>query len=293
MKIGLGTVQFGMPYGVSNTVGMTGPDEVKRILRYSEGRGVKILDTAAAYGASEKTLGRSLSKTSSFNIVTKTFPLKSDFVDFESIALLDQRFNESLNKLQREFVYGLLVHQAKDLLKDGADLLVDWLMKQKESGKATKVGVSVYDREMLDLILEEHDIDLVQLPLNILDQRLLADDYLSKLKSAGIEIHVRSVFLQGLLLMEPNKLPPYFYSIKDHMVELRSFMKQLGLSPLEAAIGFVSSIEEVDSVICGVNTLKQLEEIVACSEVQVSVESFRTFAINDKSILDPSQWRLS
>jgi len=293
MKIGLGTVQFGMPYGVSNTMGMTGEDEVRRILDYAALQGIRMLDTAASYGESEKVLGRLLPAGTSFQVVTKTAPVKSDCVDDQAVASIGQIFERSLDNLHRDSVYGLLVHQAKELMKQGGERLASWLMEQKSSGKTAKVGASVYDRETLDMILENYAIDLVQVPLNILDQRLLADGYLSELKAAGIEIHVRSAFLQGLLLMHPEEMPPYFSGIKGHMVKLRNFMDEQGFSSIEAAIGFVSSIKEVDSVICGVNTLAQLEEIVACSGTEVSAELCQRFAITDKEIIDPSQWRFA
>jgi len=293
MKIGLGTVQFGMPYGVSNTAGMTGEDEVRRILDYAALQGIRMLDTAAAYGESEKTLGCILPAGSSFHIVTKTAPVRSNYVDDQAVASIGQIFECSLKNLHRDSVYGLLIHQAKDLLKQGGERLASWLMEQKSSGKTTKVGVSVYDRETLDAILERNTVDLVQLPLNILDQRLLADGYLSGLKAAGIEIHARSAFLQGLLLMAPEKMPPYFSGIKAHMTELRNFMDGQGLSSIEAAIGFVTSIKEVDSVICGVNTLVQLEEIIACAGTEVPTGLCERFAITDEEIIDPSQWCLA
>jgi len=293
MKIGLGTVQFGMPYGVSNTTGIPGEDEVRRILDYAALQGIRMLDTAAAYGKSEKTLGRLLPSGAPFQVVTKTAPVKSDCVDDQAVASIGQKFELSLKNLHRDSVYGLLIHQAKDLLKQGGERLASWLMEQKASGKTAKVGVSVYDRRTLDVVLKSLAIDLVQLPMNILDQRLLADGYLSELKAAGIEVHVRSAFLQGLLLMDPEEMPPYFSGIKTHMSKLKNFMAEQELSSLEAAIGFISSIKEVDSVICGVNTLKQLEAIVACSETKVSTGLFAKFAITDEKIIDPSQWHLA
>ncbi len=293
MKIGLGSAQFGMSYGVSNTMGMTGEGEIGRILDYATSQGIRMLDTASGYGESEKVLGRLLPAKTSFRIITKIRPVKSESVDDVAMASIDQGFSSSLKHLHQNSVYGLLLHQARDVLKEGGAKLFAWLLEQKLSGKTAKIGVSVYDRETLDAILENHVLDIVQLPLNILDQRLLGDGYLSKLKAANIEIHVRSVFLQGLLLMEPESLPSYFSGIRTHMCRLQEFMSDCGLQPIEAAIGFVSSIDEVDSVVCGVNTFSQLKEVVKFSETTVPVESFKRFSITDENILDPSQWRLA
>lgn len=210
MKIGLGTVQFGLPYGVSNATGMTDEIEVGRILDYAGSRGVRVLDTAAAYGKSEEVLGYRLPAAALFHIVTKTSPFRGNCIDDSAITAIDQRFKSSLENLRRNAVYGLLVHHAGDMLKEGGERLAAWLIEQKVSGKAVKVGVSVYDRDTLDAILQKIDIDMVQLPLNIFDQRFLANGYLAELKAAGIEIHVRSAFLQGLLLMEPSTLPSFF-----------------------------------------------------------------------------------
>ena len=291
MKIGLGTVQFGLPYGVSNTIGRTEEDEVGRILDYARSHGVRVLDTAAAYGDSEEVLGRFLSSNSSFRVVTKTLPIKGAAVDSEAVASVGQRFETSLRNLRQDAIYGLLLHRAGDVLKPGGDSLAAWLTAQKASGRVSKVGVSAYDRETLDSVLDRCPIDIVQLPLNILDQRLLADGYLAQLKAAGIEIHVRSAFLQGLLLMHPEEMPPYFSDIKPHMVELRAFMASHGLSPLEATLGFVSSLDEVDSVVCGVNSLEQLHEIVFAVGKSVPRELFRGFAIDEERIINPSMWQ--
>jgi aryl-alcohol dehydrogenase-like predicted oxidoreductase len=293
MKIGLGTVQFGLPYGVSNTTGRTEADEVGRILEYAESSGICVLDTAAAYGDSEKVLGRFISGNSAFRVVTKTLPIKGDIVDSEAVASVEQRFETSLKNLGQASIYGLLLHRADDLLKPGGGELASWLAAQKVSGKVSKVGVSVYERRTLDAILDKHAIDVVQLPLNILDQRLLANGYLAELKAAGIEIHVRSAFLQGLLLMHPDEMPPYFSGIQAHMRCLKQFIEDQGLSSIEAALGFVSSIDEVDSVVCGVNTIEQLKEIVACATTSVDAAAYKEFAISDEKVLDPSQWQLA
>ncbi len=288
MKLGLGTVQFGMDYGISNTIGETDPNEVSRILTYASEQGVHFLDTANTYGNSEETLGKAISAPNLFSIVTKTPPVQSDAVGLKEIRALDDAFHLSLEKLGEQSVYSLMVHHAKDLLLDGGELLFGKMQEYVKSGLIGKIGVSVYGREMLDLILERYPVDLVQVPINVFDQRLLEANYLSEIRKTGIEIHARSVFLQGLLLME--HLPAYFSPIKDHFSTYKTHLNSLGLSLLEGALGFVHSLDEVDVVLCGVNNLQQLKEIMLATNVQINTQDFSCFALQDEAAINPARW---
>lgn len=293
MKLGLGTVQFGLDYGVSNSAGMTPEAEVARILGLAAGKGVRILDTATGYGNSEEVLGRTLPTQHRFAIVTKTPAQRADETGDAYIARVEESFRRSLSKLGQEELYGVLVHRAEDLLSVQGERLMAVLLELKQQGLVEKVGVSVYNAAQIDAVMARHSVELVQLPVSVLDQRLIASGHLVALKRAGVEIHSRSAFLQGLLLMPPENLPAYFSPIRDHLSCYRDYLESFGLTPLQAALGFVLGLPELDHVILGVNTAAQLQEVLAARAVQVDAHAMTQFALTDLAMLDPSRWHLN
>lgn len=292
MKIGLGAVQFGVDYGISNKDGKTSTTEVMAILDAARELGVRVIDTASLYGDSEEVLGRSMSPDSRFDIVTKTPQFAKQSLGETEAQHLEDIFRSSLLKLRRPSVYGLLIHRVDDLFVPGGTLLMDRLLKLKQSGLVGKIGVSVYSERQIDEVLGRFPIDLIQLPINVLDQRLLQSCHLQKLKRAGVEIHARSVFLQGLLLMELQSVPDYFNDIRERLESYHRFIEARELTPIQAALGFVANVPEIDHVICGVNNHQQLQEICAAAQVKVRCEDYAAFAIMDEAIVNPALWRL-
>lgn len=293
MKIGLGAVQFGLNYGISNYQGKTLPSEVGSILVAAQELGVRVIDTASLYGESEEVLGRCMPQGALFDIVTKTPQFgKSELCEADAQHLQDV-FETSLAKLGYASVYGLLIHKADDLLVPGGSLLMDRLVQLKQAGLVNKIGVSVYTERQIDDVLARFSVDLVQLPVSILDQRLINSGHLQKLKQAGVEIHARSVFLQGLLLMRPDEVPAYFDSVRGELAVYHQFIASRGLTPVQAALGFVTAIDEIDCVICGVNSRQQLEEICMAADTPVGIADFANFSVTDESIVNPARWRIS
>lgn len=291
MKLGLGAVQFGMGYGISNSEGQTPSEEVAKILEVAHGRGIRMLDTAALYGASEEVLGHYLPRFSDFMLVTKTPQFNKPLIEARDVEVLEQTFKASLSKLGQPSVYGLLIHNADDLLAGNGRLLFESMANLREKGLVSKIGVSVYTAEQIDHILARFAIDLIQLPISVLDQRLIRSGHLARLKDRGVEVHVRSVFLQGLLLMEPDNLPPYFEQIRPHLKRYRQAISSHGLSPIKAALSFVTGLAEVDVALVGVNNHRQLLEILAQTEDVPQFDSFGEFAIDDVAIVNPANWK--
>jgi aryl-alcohol dehydrogenase-like predicted oxidoreductase len=290
-RIGLGTVQFGLEYGISNTVGRTPSEEVTAILRFAESVGVQVLDTAPAYGESERILGTCLSENASFfRTVTKTPHLPENLSNEEKKRLLEKTFRSSLQNLALEKIYGILVHNAQDILGSDGARLWHLLESFRDQGFVEKIGVSVYDEIELQQAFELFPLELVQIPLNIFDQRLFQSGMLKKLKNARVEIHGRSCFLQGLLLMSPETLPPQFESVREMLRHLRELQQKHGLTPLEAALGFALGVDELDTVVVGVNTLMQFQEILASARALPS-ELFSGFAVVDTTIVEPRRWK--
>ena len=206
MKLALGTVQFGLPYGISNQSGKVMREDVKRILALSRASGINTIDTAIAYGDSEACLGAA--GIEGFNIITK-LPTIPERVADVGYWVRDQ-VHASLHRLGLQTAYGLLMHQPKQLLGLKGKAVVQALERLKVEGVMQKIGVSIYSPTELDPVFEACQIDLVQAPFNLIDQRLNTTGWLQKLHNAGVEVHTRSTFLQGLLLMPSTMIPEKF-----------------------------------------------------------------------------------
>jgi len=291
MKIGLGAVQFGVDYGVSNTHGKTTKHEVSQILQFAYENGISVIDTATSYGSSENILGEVVTNDD-WRFVTKTPHFSDNSLNSTHVNQLKESFNQSLFNLRKKNIYGLLLHSCDDLLKPGGELIFREMERLREIGMVKKIGVSAYSSKQIAAILGKFNIDIIQLPINIFDQHLFVDGWLEKLKNKNVEIHARSTFLQGLLLMPKTSIPTYFLPIKEKIELFSKSAQELSLSKLELALGFVQSIDGIDKVIVGVNTVDQLREIIRSTKVKVDFKQFVNLAINDSNYVDPSKWKL-
>ena len=286
-KIALGTVQFGIDYGVNSVDGQVRPEEVKKILSYGRSKNIDLLDAAPAYGNSEKILGRM--DISNFKVVTKTRHFDNTEIKNNDVKLLNNDFHHSLKDLKIDSVYGVLIHNADDLLKPGAEKLFDQLQELKQAEKIVKIGVSVYEHNQLQSILDIFDIDLVQLPFNILDRRMVDTGMLTKLREKNIEVHARSVFLQGLLLMSEKNRPDQFQRWNGLWKLWHEWLSDNHISALEVTIRHAISMPEISRVLVGVDTVDQLKEIIMASPgvlPNIPPEMFT----NDTNLLNPSNW---
>jgi aryl-alcohol dehydrogenase-like predicted oxidoreductase len=291
VRLGLGTAQFGLDYGVSNARGKTAPQEVARILSYARSEGIDLLDTAALYGDSEAAIGAALVPDPSFRIVTKTPVSRAPRIGDAEALELRQTFARSLARLGRPQVYGLLVHAAGDLLKPGGERLWQAMAELKDAGLVAKIGYSVYSGADLEALLGRFQPDLVQVPVNALDQRLVRNGYLAQLKRMGVEVHARSIFLQGLLLLEPQAVPPHMRGSGDELDGYAAFLRQHGLSRLEGALQFIRTVDGVDVALIGVNDEPQLRDCVAAFRGSASAQiDFSVLSCSRDSLLDPSTW---
>jgi len=287
-KLGLGTVQWGVAYGISNQVGRTAPSEVRAILSAAQEAGVKVLDTASLYGEAESVLGAN--QLEAFKIVTKTPRYATPFIEAQHVEQMFESFDRSLEKLAVDRVDGLLAHHAQDILVDGGERLVTGMKRLKDQGRVSKIGVSIYDGEQLDGLLQRFTPDLVQLPLNVFDQRLIHNGWLQRLHDKGVEIHVRSVFLQGLLLMPLEDIPTYFEPIRPALARWHAAAREQGMSLVQAALAFVRDLPEVDHVLVGVESVSQFQ---ACLQDLLTPASFDAagLACDDPAFVNPVMWR--
>lgn len=290
-RIGLGTAQFGASYGISNRHGRPSEAEVAEILARAVESGVGFLDTASGYGEAEALIGRHLPAHHNLRIVTKLPPVAESEIKPGHKHLLMDALTKSLERLKVDRVYGLLAHHASDLAKPGWQYIVEVLHEAHERGWAARIGVSVYDSEELELIQSRLQPMIVQLPLNALDRRLMTSGWLGRLKHSGIEIHARSAFLQGLLLMEPAELPNFFASVRAQIANLRARWSAEGVSALAGCLAFVLQQPEVDAVIVGINRPAELDEIAAAlARIADRAIDFGPAPSIDPIHLDPSRW---
>ena len=276
-KLGLGTVQFGLPYGVSNTSGQVSIEEAGAILERAAGAGIRLLDTAANYGEAEAVLAKL--DTSCFRVVTKTIGLKS------GLEAVVARARQSAETLKADT---LLVHTASDLESTEGHALWAALQDLKTDGVFRKIGISTYVADDPATLAARFKPDVVQLPFSLLDQRLLTDGTLRRLNDLGVEIHARSLFLQGLLFLET--LPPKLHHAAPHLARLRGAIKRAGATPLAAALGFVLSQKEIAFSLVGVTSLEELEEIIAAAGMPLPALDWESFAMTDEVVLTPSLW---
>lgn len=289
-RIGLGTAQWGMDYGVANRDGRTLPEEVASILTAVRAAGLHVLDTAALYGEAELVLGEQ--DLYGLQVVTKTPRYARAPITADDADNLKATLDRSLARLRLPAVYGLLAHHADDLLAPGGERLIDALRDLRDWGKVARIGVSVYDGAQIAALLERFTPDLVQLPLNVFDQRLILDGSLARLAALGVEVHVRSVFLQGLLLMPPDSAPAYFDPWREQLRAWHAVCAARKVQPQQAALAFACDLPEVSCCVIGVQNLTQLEQALAGLD-SVPVFDAVPFACSDPALLNPVNWRLS
>tara|TARA_B100000795_G_C22744350_1_gene416692 strand:+ start:475 stop:1326 length:852 start_codon:yes stop_codon:yes gene_type:complete len=278
-KLALGTVQFGLDYGISNTSGQVSLEEARKVLKLAKEHDIDTLDTASGYGNSEKVLGKI--GVNDFQIVTKTTSLQL------GVDKVLQSFYQSLTDLNATSVDGLLIHNIDETKDKQFDTLYKELDKLKQDKLINKIGFSTYTPDQVDFLLDNFDFDLIQVPFNVFDTRLIDGGQLQALKNKKIEIHARSVFLQGLLLDFKN-LNDYFSKWTTQFNCYQETVKASGLSLLEYALNFALNTSELDKVLVGVDSANQLLDITSSSTLDANLKEF---SINDICLLNPVNWK--
>lgn len=291
MKLGLGAVQFGLDYGVTNTAGKTPAAEVRAILAAATAHGVTTLDTAALYGDSESVLGQQLTRPHNFRIVSKTLHLDAHLPLVEALNVVRTGVRDSLQKLGETKLYALLVHRIDDLLGPAGEALFDELLALREQGLVEKIGASVYAPNEVAELLQRFAIDIVQLPINVLDQRMLESGMLAELRKRHIEIHARSAFLQGVLLDEKNR-PAHLVALQPMLTAFSARLRELGVSPLAGTLGFLNGLDAIDVAICGAPRLIEWQEICRTFATlpKLPPDAFKDLAQSDVHLIDPRHW---
>lgn len=271
-KLGLGTVQFGLPYGISNTSGQTSAEEVGRILQTALEHGITVLDTASAYGNAEMVVGKN--DLSSFRIVSK-------YITASSGKSMEEQLQQSLSDLQVKSLYGYLAHRPAEILNDTAQWKILKEFQQKEL--VQKIGFSLNSTEELEALLNKNFIpDLIQVPYNYIDNRF--ENLMIALKEKGCEVHTRSAFLQGLFFKDTNTLPSFFDVVKPLIKRVQQQTKNIS----GALLHFVAAKPFIDTIIVGVENAQQL--LINTRDLKLGIELEKNTTDIPEQILVPANW---
>ncbi|MFA7252981.1 MAG: aldo/keto reductase [Patescibacteria group bacterium] len=285
MKLALGTVQFGLDYGISNSSGKVEESEVLEILKLAKDSGVDVLDTAYAYGESEQVIGKHLkSHPSDFKVISKV-----PDCNFDSVEIF---VDESLKRLQLKKLYGYLFHNFQ-IYKKNPFALAE-LNHLKNVGKIEKIGFSLYYPSELEEIIDgKITCDIIQIPYSLFDQRF--ESYLRMAKEHGIEIHARSVFLQGLVFKNPRGLDLQFEGIRAKLEKLNALSKNTKMPVSALALNFAILNQYIDKVVIGVDSRDNLRENISdCSlsdQVIKLLPELKKMREDDLNIILPVNWR--
>lgn len=284
-RIALGTAQFGLPYGVANKVGQVSRIEAKSILHHAYIHKIDTIDTAIGYGQSEDCLGEVGVKD--FQIITKLPGVPDGCADIKE--WVEEQLEASLSRLGVRKVYGLLLHQPEQLLGLNGNALYNALKSLKEEGLVKKIGISVYSPSELDLLTNNFHFDLVQAPFNILDRRFFITGWLQRLKDSGVEIHTRSAFLQGLLLLNRVAIPPKFLPWNGLLKKWHDWLDKNSISALQASLAFPLSFSQIDRVVVGVDSKSQLLQILSAESDSMNTH-VPNLSSEDENLINPANW---
>lgn len=281
----LGTVQLGLSYGINNIHGKPSVEEANTILDLAYQSGIHFLDTAEAYGDSQKIIASYLNKNPSknFNILTK-FKAQSD------PSRIQDQIKAFQGLVRNEQLYCFSYHRFLDVEDER---FKEKLMEMKSNKEILKVGVSVYDNEEFEKAIEEKHIDVIQLPFNLLDNWKRRGRLIAKAKSEGKEIHVRSVFLQGIFFKGNESFPDKLKPLVPYIEELRSLSREFEMGMQEMALNYALGFKEIDKVLVGVEKAEQLKQIVGsiekplCEKLATRISEID---VVDSGLVDPRKW---
>lgn len=285
MRLALGTAQFGLSYGIANQDGQVTRPVAKAMLHLAAANGIDTLDTAIAYGDSETCLGEV--GTKGFKLVTKLPAVPDGCAD--ASGWVQEQVAASLARLGVKALYGLLLHRPQQLLEPDGKILYQTLQGLKETGQVQKAGVSIYAPGELEALTPRYRFDLVQAPFNLVDRRLHTSGWLKRLKDADIEIHTRSAFLQGLLLMPQDAIPKKFAAWSDLWSKWHDWLEHHAASAVQACLAFPLSFPEIDRVVVGADSVHQLQQIItaASTDTHIDLPDLRCDAEN---LINPAHW---
>lgn len=284
-RLTLGTAQFGLPYGIANRTGQVTRPEAKKMLQLATGYGIDTLDTAIAYGESETCLGEV--GIQGFKLVTKLPAVPDGCADVSS--WVKEQVAASLSRLGVNAVYGLLLHRPQQLLESDGEAIYQVLQELKKRGQVKMVGISIYSPSELEALIPQYRFDLVQAPFNLVDRRLHISGWLRRLKDDGVEIHTRSAFLQGLLLLSQDAIPKKFSPWVDLWSKWHDWLAHHTVSAVQACLAFPLSFPEIDRVVIGADSVSQLEQIISAA-TSIAPVDLPDLHCDAENLINPARW---
>ena len=284
MKFVLGTASFDSNYGIANRKMRTIEANCIDILTQAKVLKIESLDTAPNYGDAESLIGEFHSNYKPFNVYSKISDLSS-----LSTKNVTNQIHKSLDLLKIEKFAGLLFHKSEFLDIESENVTNKLISEILSSGLATKVGVSVYQESEIQRISKKFpDIKLFQVPENVMDRRLLNSRTIYSLFEQGVEFHVRSIFLQGLLLSDVEELPDSFNQSLIGLRQLKNYCEDQKITIIDLCLNYINQINWASKIVIGVNSMDQLSEIVNFRRKEIDLNALpKSFP---DSILDPRKW---
>lgn len=282
-RIVLGGAQLGLPYGILNNGESLGDAQVAEILDTAFESGINQIDTAIAYGNSEDLIGAH--GQGRFAIISKLPPIPDDCSDVQGWVY--EHITSSLSRLRVAELDALLLHQPSDLAGKHGTNLYSSITQLKKDRLIGKFGVSIYSPQDLDGILGSFELDVVQTPFNVFDQRI--NSQIEQLSSLGIEIHARSIFLQGILLANNSSRPAFFDRWSDELSRFDAWVKETGTSAMQCCLSFALQNQRISRIVIGSASSQSLSEVMRCVQT-TSNSTSPHFDITDETLIDPRLW---
>ncbi|MEO0411754.1 MAG: aldo/keto reductase [Pseudomonadota bacterium] len=288
MRLSLGTAQFGLDYGITNSHGQVSPAQVEAVLETALTRGITDIDTAAAYGNAEAVLASSHVDFQAFDITSK-IPALSGLTLPQALSTIEASVCTSAEHLGPS-LNSILFHSAADVL--GPEGLLYWQKLEDVAAQygAQHIGVSIYDSGDVAALLKRVTPSAVQLPINVLDQRLLLDGTLETLTARGVHVQARSVFLQGALLSVPATLPGPLRALEGTLTALNTAAKDNGCEVMDLCLGFLKLTGLLESAVVGVTNAAELIMICDAMERPVAALPYQNFSVCEPTLIDPRYW---
>lgn len=291
----LGTVQFGMKYGINNQIGrQPTKEESFAMLDYALEHGIDTIDTACAYGEAEEILGNYLKQRADKHNLKVISKLRPNVIEPGNIAenIVMQECKGSLKRLSIDQLDGYLLHTPEYIYRE--DILAA-LVKVKQQGYVRNIGVSIYDLKEGYAAIETGVVDYIQLPYSILDQRGIKEGFIAAAKEAGITIFTRSAFLQGLFMMDYNSIPKHLKNAIPYLETMERIIKEYEIDKASAILQFVKREKEIDYLVFGVEKIEQLQEdIQKANQADMPEECMirlkKEIDNVEQSIIFPSLW---
>ncbi len=286
-KLILGTVQFGLDYGINNSKGKPQKEKVFEILDCAYQSKISLLDTADAYGNAVDIIGDYHRETGQiFDIITKFKIDKSETIN------LTEKIGSSLLRLGIDSFWGYLYHSFDDYKK--YPKVRKELIEARNNGKIKHIGVSIYNNEDLRLAAEDKKIDLIQLPYNLLDNDKQRGNLIAIAKANNKIVHTRSAFLQGLFFKDTNTFPKKLSPLISELENIKQLTEHHNLDMATLALKYATTNHNIDNVLIGVDSPEQLAtniQAVAANELSSElIHKIDSIAVSDIALLNPSNW---